>query len=440
MIARIILTKGEEKRIRMGHPWVYDNEVKRIAAGYGDNAVDAELSQGGIADVETYDKKYLGRAFVNPASKIIARIYSPSKEGVDTGFFKRRIRAALARRSAFDLGRQSCRAVFAEADFLPGLIIDRYVGWDAENINGVNAGPGRPLTFETMLERYGQPSIWFCMQILSFGMDIRREQIVTALNEAAGEYSGLVEKKSVKARALEGLDCGDDTVTGRVPAAGILIFENDFPFIVSLLEGQKTGHFLDQKHNHKILYSMIREKFVKTGRVPRMLDAFCYSGGFAIHAARAGAGQVIAADTSEAALRALAKNALINAVDTVKPLRTDVFDYLEKLERAKECFDIIVLDPPAFAKSHTALDNAIRGYREINIKAIKLLSPGGLLVSCSCSQALDEQRFRRMIASSAADADRRLYELDFRYQSPDHPILSGYDESLYLKCGFYQAV
>jgi 23S rRNA (cytosine1962-C5)-methyltransferase len=440
MIARIILKKGEENRIYGGHPWVYGNEVKRIVSGYGEAEAGAELSPGGIADVETHNKRYLGRAFVNPASKIIARIYSPSKEGVDTGFFKRRIREALARRSAFDMGRESCRVVFAEADFLPGLIVDRYTGWDAGIVVGADTEGELPLTFEATLEAHGPPSVWYCMQLLSFGVDIRRAEICAALDEVCGGYRGLVEKRSVKARALEGLDCGGDVVTGSVPAAGTLIFENGFPFVVSLLEGQKTGHYLDQKQNRKTLHSLIHEKFVKGGRRPRVLDAFCYTGGFAVHAARAGAREVIAVDTSEAALEALGRNARINAVDTVRTEQRDVFDFLGKAERSKERFDVVILDPPAFAKSHAALENATRGYKEINLKAIKLLSTGGLLVSCSCSQALDAQHFRGMINAAACDAGRRLYELDFRYQSPDHPVLSGYEESLYLKCGFYQAV
>ncbi|MDR2097640.1 MAG: class I SAM-dependent rRNA methyltransferase [Spirochaetaceae bacterium] len=435
---RIILAKGEEKRIQLGHPWVYDNEILNIVNGHGVHAEPAALSQGEIADVETYNKKYLGRAFVNPSSKIIARIYSPSKEGVDTGFFKRRIRQALLRRSGFDLSRESFRMVFAEADFLPGLIIDRYTGWDAGKINSYETEVSAPLTFETMLEKYGPPCVWFCMQVLSFGIDIRKAELITAINEVCGEYSGLVEKKSLKARSLEGLDCGDDIISGFVPEAGIIIFENDFPFISSLRDGQKTGHFLDQKQNRGALYSVIREKFVKNGRKPRVLDAFCYTGGFAVHAARAGSGEVSAVDVSETALATLKKNAALNKLDSVKTVQTDVFEYLGKLERAKERFDIIVLDPPAFAKSNTALDNALRGYKEINLKAIKLLSPGGILVSCSCSQALDERRFKNMIATAACDADRRLHEIDFRYQSPDHPVLVGYGESMYLKCGFYQ--
>jgi 23S rRNA (cytosine1962-C5)-methyltransferase len=260
MIARIILGKGEEKRVRCGHPWVYDNEVQHIVNDRGADAEPSSLLKGGIADVETYNKKYLGRAFVNPASKIIARIYSPSKEGVDIGFFKRRIRQALQRRSAFDLSRESCRIVFAEADFLPGLIIDRYTGWDAEKINGINIETEAPVTYETMLEKYGPPSVWLCVQISSCGIDARRTELITAVNEVCGEYAGLLEKKNLTARAAEGLECGDDAVIGYVPKSGIIIFENDFPFIIDLPGGQKTGHFLDQKQNRRALYSIIQDK------------------------------------------------------------------------------------------------------------------------------------------------------------------------------------
>jgi 23S rRNA (cytosine1962-C5)-methyltransferase len=445
---RIILKPGEEDRILAGHPWVYDNEVEHILGERGQAQGLEGLESGELAEVEARVRGkplYLGRAFVNPRSKIIARIFSPSKEGVDKGFFKRRIRESIARRSGYDLYRESARIVFAEADFLPGLIVDRFVGWPAGALDNARPPEG-PLSFEAALEALGQPRSWLGIQFLIWGMDSRREEILAALEESLGSPGlsgpetpplglpdGIVEKSGAKVREAEGLAPREGLVRGSCPPEGILIFENGLPFILHLEEGQKTGHFLDQRENRRLIRPWA------PGR--RVLDLCSYTGGFAIHALRAGALPVTAADSSEAALEGLNRNAALNGVgDRVRTIRTDIFDLLPALERAKERFDLIILDPPAFAKGRSALEGALRGYREINRRALALLPPGGVLVTCSCSQALDEARFRRMVADAARDADRRLQLLDFRYQAPDHPVLVGYDESLYLKCGFYRAV
>ena len=497
---RIILKRGEEKRILQGHPWVYDNEVAQILGPSG----PAVLEAGETADVESTGKNYLGRAIVNPASKIIARIYSSSKEGIDKGFFKRRIRQAISRRlETCDLSRESARLVFAEADFLPGLIIDRYMGWPLADTG--RASLPRPLDFHAVSDTLGPPSSWLAVQFLTYGMDCRRTEILDALEEvlaaplippgrapAASEVSapaaqnlspqdtqeasiagntvsdpaaqplspkettadavsdpvpadnsvfaplglpaGIIEKSGAKVRDLEGLPPQDGLICGTFPQGGIVTFENGLAFALNLESGQKTGHFLDQRDNRRRAAA-----FAKNGA--RVLDAFSYTGGFSIHAARAGAGSVTAIDVSAEALAALQQNAALNGVESIiTPIKADVFDTLRSMERAKEKFDLVILDPPAFAKSHTALDEAIRGYKEINLRALKLLKSGGVLVTCSCSHALDEYHFKRTIAAAAQDAERRIYQLDFRCQSPDHPILIGYDESLYLKAGFYRVV
>jgi 23S rRNA (cytosine1962-C5)-methyltransferase len=438
---RIILKPGEEGRILGGHPWVYDNETAKILDGGGQDAV---LLPGEVADVESSRKEYLGRALVNPASRILARIYSPSKEGMDRGFFKRRIREAVIHRldAGFDLARESARIVFAEADFLPGLIVDRFVGWPAEELE--NAVTLRPLDFAGAAAALGPPRSWLAVQFLSYGMDSRREEILAALEETLsvplgpdreaplGAPEGIVEK-SAAARELEGLPLQEGLVQGSLSAGGIVIFENGFPFVLNLVEGQKTGHFLDQRDNR-----LRAAGFAAGGRV---LDACSYTGGFGIHAARLGAAQVICVDASAAALETARKNAALNGVaDKVAVAEADVFEYLRAAQRNKERFDLVILDPPAFAKTRSALGDALRGYREINLRAMTLLKPGGVLVSCSCSQALDEIRFRYMIGAAATDAGRRLVMLDFRHQAADHPALVGYGESLYLKCGFYRAI
>ena len=445
---RIILKPGEEDRVKRGHPWVYDNEVDRVLDGKGAGAelAGTALASGECADVESARKEYLGRAIVNPNSKIIARIYSPSKEGLDKGFFKRRIREALQRRAAFrDLSRESARIVFAEADFLPGLIIDRFTGWPLAELEA--AVSLRPLTFELAQAALGPPHSWLSIQFLAWGMDCRRDMILEAAEEVlgatCGSPAGVIEKSTARVRELEGLPLREGLIRGAFPAGGIVIFENGLPFAANLLEGQKTGHFLDQRDNRLLAGNFAAMLCGEEGgKGLRVLDACSYTGGFSIHVLRAAEqAAVTALDVSAAALEGLRKNAALNGIgDRVTAVEADVFEALRGFERQKARFDMVILDPPAFAKSRTALGEALRGYKEINLRAMKLLRPGGILVSCSCSHALDEAAFTRMIRDAAADADRRLIRLDFRAQGPDHPALVGYDESLYLKCGFYRVL
>jgi 23S rRNA (cytosine1962-C5)-methyltransferase len=491
-VKRIILKSGEEDRILMGHPWVYDNEVEQVLQGPsgarrgGHPGPDrkakgpaATLVPGELAEVETRDgagkPRYLGRAMVNPHSRIIARIYSPSKEGVDKGFFKRRIREAIARRllvggadeGAYNLGRESARLVFGEADFLPGLIIDRFVGWALAEIEE-NVSE-RPLDFDDTEARLGPPDSWISIQFLSYGMDQRREEITAALEEtlaaplvpaggkALGLPRGIIEKSVPRIRDLEGLPPREGLIKGNVPPGGLVIFENGLPFVVSPEEGQKTGHFLDQRDNRLRAASCVgelasagAETAPGAGPALRVLDGCSYTGGFAIHILRLGdygfnAGgpsvPILAdcVDSSAAALETLKLNGALNGVeDRLRVVDADIFEFLRQADRRKERYDLVVLDPPAFAKTHAVLGDALRGYKEMNLRALRLLRAGGILISCSCSQALDELRFRRVIGEAARDAERRLYLLESRSQARDHPILVGYDESLYLKCDIYR--
>jgi 23S rRNA (cytosine1962-C5)-methyltransferase len=459
-LKRIILKPGEEDRIRRGHPWVYGNEVERvlkpIPGGFAPISPE-ELEPGEAADIETPQKTYLGRGFVNPRSKIIARIYSPSKEGADIGFFKRRIREAVQRRIAggYDLSRESARMVFGEADFLPGLIVDRFAGWPLGELKTAPAAPD----FDEAPQVLGPPASWLSVQFLCYAVDLRRELILDALEDVLAPgflgsglpIGGIIEKSAVPVRDLEGLSPREGLVRGSVPSEGILIYENRLPFGVRIGEGQKTGCFLDQKDNRRLagLYTggLLNSRSPAAPASggppagPRVLDAFSYTGGFGIHAARAGAAEVLCVDSSAAALEGARTHAALNGVENrVATLEEDVFDYLRSAERRRELFDFVILDPPAFAKSRSDLEGALRGYREINLRALKLLRKGGLLLSCSCSRALDEGRFRAVIADAAADAERRLHELDFRRQTGDHPVLMGYEESLYLKCGIYRVL
>ncbi|MDR2375784.1 MAG: class I SAM-dependent rRNA methyltransferase [Treponema sp.] len=469
---RIILKPGEEDRILAGHPWVYDNEVQDIleAAVQGARARSAALVPGETADVETVYRgkpRYLGRAFVNPASKIVARIYSPSKEGVDKGFFKRRIREAIKRRllwgdgGAYNLGRESARLVFAEADFLPGLIIDRYVGWALAEIE--ERVPDRPLDYDDTQALLGPPGSWISIQFLTYAMDQRRDELIAALEEtlaaplspaagrALGTPLGIVERSAARPRELEGLPPREGLISGNFPPGGLVIFENGLPFVVCLDEGQKTGHFLDQRDNRLRAASCTGGLDSGGPESPlRVLDGCCYTGGFAIHILRlgdygfnSGASPVPiladCVDSSATALETLRSNAELNGVEgRLQILEADIFEFLRQAERNRERYDLVILDPPAFAKTRSALPDAIRGYKEINLRALKLLRAGGLLLSCSCSQALDRQRFRRLVGEAARDAERRLYLLESRSQAADHPVLVGYDESEYLKCDIYR--
>lgn len=430
---RLILQPGQERRLLAGHPWVFDNEVQRVLGPQGPTT----LEPGEPVDVESSRKTYIGRALANPQSKIVARLFSSSKEGIDKGFFKARLRNAIdRRRSNYTLDEESERLVFAEADLLPGLIIDRFVGWSAERAEAfilTNNKVSAPVCFDSLQDALGPAGVWLSVQFLSFGMDMRKEMILSALEEVIGPVEGIVERDESPVRNLEGLPQVSGLISGSYPEGGICIFEKGLPFVVDLMEGQKTGHFLDQRENH------IRAARYASGK--QVLDMCCHTGGFAIHSARAGATSVIAADISPHALEAVRRNALLNGVENrIAVEEGDIFELLRTYVRNKKQFDLIILDPPAFAKSHTAIEGAIRGYKEINLRALTLLRRGGILVTCSCSQAMTEGRFKAMIQDAAMDAERRLHRLEFTFQAPDHPILVGYDESLYLKCGIYQVL
>jgi 23S rRNA (cytosine1962-C5)-methyltransferase len=331
------------------------------------------------------------------------------------------------------------------------------VGWPLKDIE--TTVTLRPLTFEAAEAALGPPRSWLAIQFLSFGMDSRREEIIAALEEVLeqdgfiipddvplGKAACIIEKSAAKVRELEGLPLREGLIRGNFPAEGIVIFENGLPFMLNLIDGQKTGHFLDQRDNRRVAAAYVGAgASVPAGDEPpalRVLDAFSYTGGFGIHAAAANPGvQVTCVDASAEALETARINAELNGLgDRVSTAEADVFEYLRAAERQKDFYDLIILDPPAFAKTRSALEGALRGYKEINLRAINMLKPGGVLVTCSCSHALDETRFRYMITEAAADAGRRLIMLDFRHQAADHPVLVGYEESLYLKCGIYRVV
>jgi 23S rRNA (cytosine1962-C5)-methyltransferase len=416
--ARITLKPHEEDRIRAGHPWVYDNEIAGVEGG----------PEGG-AEVEILDarKRPLGSAFYNPKSKIRARIYSRIPRNADAAFFDEAIGRALSWRSrSFDLERQSLRLVFAEADGLPGLIVDSFAGEAAPADSAEAPAAGAAGT----AAEPGRRGRWLSVQFLALGVEARKPEILAALGRAF-RADGVMERSDAPVRALEGLPAAVGPLSGEVPGR-VIIEENGLRFGVDLATGQKTGWFLDQRAN--------RAAAARFARGRRVLDAFCNAGGFALACAAAGASSVTAVDSSAEAVAAVSANARLNSLEGgVAAVQANAFDYLRELERDRERFGLVVLDPPAFAKNRAAVEGARRGYKELNLRALKLLEPGGVLVTCSCSYWFGPQLFSAMLEEAAVDSGRRLRLLEERTQDLDHPIVSGYAESRYLKCVISEA-
>ncbi len=403
----IRLKPREEDRILAGHPWIYDNEIAR-AEGPG--------ASGAEARVFSARGRFLGSGTLSPGSKIRVRLHARSDEDWDEGFTRRTLEAALAfRRRVRDLSAESARIVFGEADGLPGLVADRFVG--------TPLGPdGEPT---------GPAGSWLVLQVLAAGAEARKAGIVEALGGALGP-DGILERSEAPVRRLEGLSPSVGVLAGSVPDR-IEIRENGLSFVVDLAAGQKTGWFLDQRENRAAAAAYARGRTV--------LDAFCNAGGFGLCAARAGAVSVLSVDSSEAAVTQVRDNARRNGLfDQVEARAANAFELLRDLEREGRRFGLVVLDPPAFAKNRAALEGAARGYKEINLRALRLLEPGGVLVTCSCSWWFDRERFRAMLEDAAADSGRRLRYLEDRGQAPDHPVVSGYPESRYLKCVIAETV
>ncbi len=389
----VTLKPREDIRIRRGHPWIYDNEIASVegSPAPGDE-VRAQDSRG----------KFLGYGFFNPASKIRVRIFSHTAERADGEFFRGIFSAALAwRKRFFDTETQSFRAVFGEADSAPGLIVDLF--------RGTPTAPG----------------CWLSTQFLSLGVARRKEAIVAAL-ETVFATDGISERSDAPVLAHEGIPASQGILAGSVPET-IFMQENGATFAVDIAGGQKTGWFLDQRAN--------RAAAARHAAGRDVLDVFCNQGGFGILCAKAGATAVTAVDSSSSALAAAVRNAALNGVaNRYATAEANAFDYLRELERSGRKFGLVVLDPPAFAKSRSAVEPAYRGYKEVNVRAMRLTARGGILVTCSCSHWFDAARFDAMIADAAFDCGRRYRVIEERSQDLDHPIVSGYDESRYLKC------
>lgn len=401
---KIYITPKGERAARGGHPWVYADEITDIEGSY---------ANGDLVDVVTGKGKYLGTGFINDNSKIKVRIISTNtNDKFDDAFWQRRLQYAIDYRRTVMPGDdfKCCRLIFGEADMFPGLTVDR---------------------FNEIL----------VTQTLSLGIEMRKQQIFTKLLEllrSQGEnIRGIYERNDVKIRELEGMTENKgwfmpETVAGKNPVTEIV--ENGIRYSVDVENGQKTGFFLDQKYNRQAVARIASGKHV--------LDCFTHTGAFALNAAAGGAASVTAVDVSAEAVRMTGINAEKNGFkDIVKPLEANVFDLLTKLaEEKSHAYDFIILDPPAFTKSGSTVKNAIRGYKEINLKAMKLLPRGGYLATCSCSHFMKEEYFVQMLKDAARDASVSLRQIEARQQSPDHPVLWNVPETYYLKFYIFQVV
>ncbi len=390
----VLLKKGGGRALKQGGPWIYDNEVADISG---------EPADGDIVQVQDFDGYALGQGFLNRRSKLTVRMMTrDAKAVVDREFLRGRVRDAWEyRKRTVDTG--SCRVIFGEADFLPGLVVDKF-------------------------------SDVLVVQSLALGIDRFKSLIVELLCEMLAEdgirIRGVYERSDAKVREQEGME----------RAAGFLsepfdtkveIEENGVRYYVDVAEGQKTGFFLDQKYNRKAIWKLCPGA--------RVLDCFTHTGSFALNAAKAGAAKVIGVDASELGVAQARENAALNGLqDIVEFQCRDVFELLPELERQGEKFDVVILDPPAFTKSRNSVKNAVRGYREINLRAMKLIRDGGYLATCSCSHFMEPELFAETIAQAAKNAHRRLRQVEFRTQAPDHPILWGAGDSYYLKFYIFQ--
>ncbi len=376
-------------RIFHGHDWVYSSEVQKI---FGDP------QPGSVISLKDFRDRPLGTAIYNPASQIVARRISRRKQELDADFFERRLRRALALRESLGFSETVYRLVWSEADGLPGVVVDRY-------------------------------GDHFALQTLTLAMDQRRGLLVEALGAVFGEIT-VVERNDSPIRKAEGLG----------PRVGVLAGEWDGPFPVEigglvqevdLLAGQKTGLYLDQLDNYAAVGALAAGKSV--------LDCFCNQGGFALHAARGGAASVLALDASAAAVAATRANAARNDL-AVEALEANVFDFLKQAETEERRFDLIVLDPPSFTKSRKALGDALRGYKEIHLRALKLLSPEGILSTYCCSHHVGAREFLGVVADASVDAKRTLRLLADHGQRRDHPVILTLPETAYLKGHTFQCV
>ena len=394
--AAAVLKKGEGRLLKSGGMWVFDNEIESVMGSF---------VNGDIIYIRDFDGYPLGQGFINTDSRITIRLLTRDEHRrIDEAFFKDRVQDAWNyRKEAVDT--ESCRIIFGEADFLPGFVADKF-------------------------------SDVLVIQSLALGIDRWKNVITDALVKVLAEdgikIRGIYERSDAKVRLQEGMEQYKGFIGEPFPAI-VPITENGVRYEVDVAEGQKTGFFLDQKYNRLAIRRFCAGK--------KVLDCFTHTGSFALNAACAGASGVLAVDASETAIRQAERNAALNNVsDRVSFMTADVFDLLPSLEEKGETYDVVILDPPAFTKSRSSVKKAVKGYREINYRAMRLVKDGGYLATCSCSHFMDEDLFERTIAQAASGARKRLRQVEKRTQAPDHPVLWASDESYYLKFYIFQVL
>lgn len=392
--ASVTLKKGEGRTLKAGGAWIYDNEIDSVVGSFED---------GDIVLVHDFDGYPMGRGFINRNSKIRVRMMTRNiHQEIDQEFLRMRVQNAWNyRKKTVDTG--SCRVIFGEADFLPGLVVDKF-------------------------------SDVLVVQSLALGIDRMKETIVGLLIEVMAEdgvkIRGVYERSDAKVREQEGMERTKGFI-GEEFDTLVNITENGVKYQVDVKDGQKTGFFLDQKYN--------RQSIQKLCKGAKVLDCFTHTGSFALNAGIAGASSVLGVDASQLGVDQATVNARLNSLeDRVKFVCADVFELLPKLEAEGEKFDLVILDPPAFTKSRNSVKNAVKGYREINLRGMKLVKDGGYLATCSCSHFMTYELFTQTIGQAARNVHKRLRQVEFRTQAPDHPILWAADESYYLKFYIFQ--
>ena len=393
-LAVVTLKKGEGRLLKAGGMWVFDNEIASIMGSF---------LNGDIVLVRDFDGYPLGKGFINTNSKITVRLLTRDENRkIDSKFWEDRVRDAWEyRKKVTETG--CCRLIFGEADFFPGLVVDKF-------------------------------SDVLVVQSLALGIDRWKEEILEllkkVLEEDGIEIRGVYERSDVKVRRQEGMELYKGFIGPEFPTL-VEITENGVKYQVDVKDGQKTGFFLDQKYNRLAIQKLCRDA--------RVLDCFTHTGSFALNAGFAGAREVTGVDASQLAVDQASANARLNHLeDRVRFICEDVFELLPRLEEEGEQYDVVILDPPAFTKSRSSVKNAVKGYREINLRAMKLVKDGGFLATCSCSHFMTYELFTKTIAQAARSAHRRLRQVEYRTQAPDHPILWSADESYYLKFYIFQ--
>ncbi|MBE5982239.1 MAG: class I SAM-dependent rRNA methyltransferase [Paenibacillaceae bacterium] len=393
--AIVRIKKGEGRSLKAGGMWIFDNEIDTITGDY---------TNGDIITVHDFDGYILGRGFINTNSKITVRMMTRKKDvEINEDFIEMRVRNAWEYRKT-TVDTSSCRIIFGEADFLPGIVVDKF-------------------------------SDVLVVESLALGIDrlkpVILEKLKNILAEDGIQIRGIYERSDAKVRLQEGMERFKGFI-GEPFDTKVEITENDVKYMVDVEDGQKTGFFLDQKYNRLAIKRLCRDK--------RVLDCFTHTGSFALNAGIAGAKEVIGVDASELGVEQARENAELNGLsDRVSFRCADVFELLPELEKSGEKFDVVILDPPAFTKSRNSVKNAVKGYREINIRGLKLVTDGGYLATCSCSHFMTPELFTKTIREAAVSAHKRLRQVEYRTQSADHPILwSGDENSYYLKFYIFQ--